>query len=288
MQQFFEKYKKQLLRGGVVLMVLITVIASGKQLNATLLESAIGVVVTPFQDLTTGITSWVDETITEYRNKTDLKEENTELKNQIASLLEENRRLAMYESENAKLSALLKIAQRYPTYESIGATIIAKDPGVWYDGFTIDKGTNDGVRSEMGVFSDKGVVGIVYQSSGNYSIVIPLLNGKSNVNCRVKGSNSYCALQWDGNDARYSYLVDLPRYTVFEKGDTVVTSGFSSIFPADIPVGRIHNLEESEDGLFYRAKVELFVDFTAVSNVFVVGNDGKEEQDKLEKSILKL
>lgn len=150
---------------------------------------------------------------------------------------------------------------------------------------TIDKGTNDGVHSEMGVFSDKGIVGIVYQSSANYSIVIPLLNAKSKVNCRVKGSNSFCALQWDGNDARYSYLVDLPRYTIFEKGDTVVTSGFSSIFPADIPVGRIHNLEESEDGLFYRAKVELFVDFSAVSNVFVVGNDGKEEQKQLEESI---
>ena len=77
----------------------------------------------------------------------------------------------------------------------------------------------------------------------------------------------------------------MPRYAVFERGDTVVTSGFSSIFPADIPVGRIQNLEESEDGLFYRAKVELFVDFSAISNVFIVGNDGKEEQKKLEKNI---
>ena len=150
---------------------------------------------------------------------------------------------------------------------------------------TIDKGTNDGVHEEMGVFSDKGIVGIVYQSSSNYSIVIPLLNGKSKINCRVKGSNSFCALQWDGNDTRYSYLVDLPRYTVFENGDTVVTSGFSSIFPADIPVGRINRLEESEDGLFYRAKVELFVDFSAISNVFVVGNDSKEEQEQLERKV---
>jgi rod shape-determining protein MreC len=68
-------------------------------------------------------------------------------------------------------------------------------------------------------------------------------------------------------------------------GDTVVTSGFSSIFPADIPVGRIQNLEESEDGLFYRAKVELFVDFSAVSNLFIVGSNGKNEQDELEKSL---
>lgn len=150
---------------------------------------------------------------------------------------------------------------------------------------TIDKGTNDGVYSEMGVFSDKGVIGVVYQSSSNYSVVIPLLNSKSLVNCRVKGSNSFSALQWDGNDTRYSYLVDLPRYAVFEMGDTVITSGFSSIFPADIPVGRICSLEDSEDGLFYRAKVELFVDFSTVSDVFIVGNDGKYEQSQLEKNI---
>ncbi|MBQ8337047.1 MAG: rod shape-determining protein MreC [Bacteroidaceae bacterium] len=150
---------------------------------------------------------------------------------------------------------------------------------------TIDKGLSDGVDSEMGVFNDKGVVGIVYQSSENYSIVIPLLNSKSNINCRIKGSDSFCALQWDGSDTRYSYLVDLPRYSAFEMGDTVVTSGFSSIFPADLPVGRICNLEDAEDGLFYRAKVELFVDFSAVTTLFVVGNDGKHEQSQLENSI---
>lgn len=153
---------------------------------------------------------------------------------------------------------------------------------------TIDKGVNDGVNAEMGVFSDKGVVGIVYQSSDNYSVVIPLLNSKSNINCRVKGSNNFCALQWDGNDTRYSYLVDLPRHATFEMGDTVVTSGFSSIFPAGIPVGRICNLEDADDGLFYRAKVELFVDFSAVSTLFIVGNDGKNEQKLLEESIRKL
>lgn len=152
---------------------------------------------------------------------------------------------------------------------------------------TIDKGTSDGIDSEMGVFSDKGVVGIVYQSSANYSVVIPLLNSKSKVNCRVKGSNSFCALQWDGSDTRYSYLIDLPRYALFENGDTVTTSGFSSIFPADVPVGRICNLEDSEDGLFYRAKVELFVDFSSVSDVFVVGNNGKDEQSQLESDFYK-
>ena len=150
---------------------------------------------------------------------------------------------------------------------------------------TIDKGKNDSIRPEMGVFNDKGIVGIVYQTSGNFSVVIPLLNSKSKISCRIKSSNSFCSLQWDGGDTRYSFLVDLPRYAVFEKGDTVVTSGYSSIFPADIPVGLIESLEDSEDGLFYRAKVSLFVDFSTIDHLYIVGNSNTEEQKLLEESI---
>ena len=152
---------------------------------------------------------------------------------------------------------------------------------------TIDKGEKDGILSEMGVFNSQGVVGIVYSTSENFALVIPLLNSKSNISCRVKGTNSYSTLQWNGGDARYSYLVDLPRYAVFEKGDTVVTSGFSSIFPAGGPVGVIDNLEDAEDGLFFKARVELFVDFSSIENLFVVGNNKKEEQELLEKTIEK-
>ena len=152
---------------------------------------------------------------------------------------------------------------------------------------TIDKGENDGISSEMGVFNDKGVVGIIYQTSDNFSLVMPLLNSKSMLSCRVKGSNSFCTLRWHGKELQYSYLIDLPRYAIFQQGDTVVTSGFSSIFPADIPVGEIERLEDSDDGMFYRARVRLFVDFASIDNLFVVGNKNKLEQDTLEMSINK-
>ena len=151
----------------------------------------------------------------------------------------------------------------------------------------IDKGKSDGVEAEMGVFSSKGVVGIIYLTSEQYSLVLPLLNSKSNISCRIQGNSEFSTLQWDGKDTRYSYLVDLPKYTHFERGDTVVTSGFSSIFPAGIPVGSIESLEESLDGMFYRAKVELFVDFGELSSVFVVGNKGHNEQQILESNIPK-
>lgn len=219
-----------------------------------------------------------------------LKGDNSVLKEHNRSLLEE---LEQTRNELNELKENYLLAEHPLTQNNDNgffyktATVVNNSLNKFDNYITIDKGLNDGVNAEMGVFDNNGVVGIVYQSSANYSVVIPLLNSKSNVNCRVKGSNSFCALQWDGNDTRYSYLVDLPRYALFENGDTVTTSGFSSIFPANIPVGRICNLEDSEDGLFYRAKVELFVNFSSVSNVFVVGNSGKDELSQLEKKFYK-
>ena len=125
MQEFFLKLKKRIFGAGIAILVLVSVIASGIKLNATLLESAIGVVVTPFQDLTTGISSWIDDTVTSARNKTKLKDQNEELKQQIAELTNKNRKLSMYETENERLTALLKIAQKYPAYVSVVARVIA-------------------------------------------------------------------------------------------------------------------------------------------------------------------
>ena len=262
MQQFFVKYKKHIVRIFALLLVLITVLASGKQLNATLLESAIGVVVTPFQDLTTGISSWVDETVTSARNKTDLKEENTELKNQIAELLEENRRLAMYEDENAKLSALLKIAQRYPDYESIGATVIAKDPGVWYDGFTIDKGTTSNISANMVLIAPEGLVGKVLESGLTFSKAQSILDSRSSVPAMsvrtgdlgvVKGNytlsaDGLCIMEYI--DAQAEIMV----------GDEIVTSHLSDIYPAGLAIGKVLELETDTNGLTKYAVIQPYVD----------------------------
>ena len=279
MQQFFEKYKKQLLRGGLLLLVVITVIASGKQLNATLLESAVGVVVTPFQDLTNGISSWVDETITSARNKADMKEENTELKNQIADLLEENRRLAMYEEENAKLSALLKIAQRYPDYESTGATVIAKDPGVWYDGFTIDKGTKAGLSANMVLIAPEGLVGKVLESGLTYSKAQSILDSRSSVPAMsvrtgdlgvVKGNytlsaDGLCIMEYIDGDAEI--LV----------GDEIVTSHLSDIYPAGLAIGKVLELDTDTNGLTKYAVIQPYVDLKHLDTILVIDKNSAVE-----------
>jgi rod shape-determining protein MreC len=168
-------------------------------------------------------------------------------------------------------------------YKFLTANIINNSLNSVNNFITLNKGSDDGIRPEMGVFNSDGIVGVVYLTSNNRSIVIPLLNSKSSVSCRVKGSESFCSLSWDGGDTRYSNLIDLPRYAQFEKGDTVVTSGFSSIFPGDLPVGTVERIEDSADGMFYTVRVKLFVDFSRLTSVFIVGNDGYEEQSKLEQ-----
>jgi rod shape-determining protein MreC len=212
-----------------------------------------------------------------------LIEQNTQLMNEIQKLKNE---LATYK-DSASLEEYLSLHGKKENFTYKSARVINSSYNKVNNYITLDKGSRDGMKPEMGVFNKDGVVGIIYQTSDNYSLVIPLLNSKSNINCRVRSTNSYSALHWEGGDARYSYLVDLPRYGVFEKGDTIVTSGFSSIFPADIPVGTLEELEDTDDGLFYRAKVKLFVDFTSIDNVFIISNDSKEEESTLEKKTIR-
>ena len=150
---------------------------------------------------------------------------------------------------------------------------------------TIDKGEKDGIRSEMGVVNGNGIVGIVYLTSDNYSIVIPVLNSKSNISCKIKKSDYFGFLKWEGGSSKYAIVKDMPRHSLFELGDTVVTSGHSAVFPGGIPVGTIEEITDSQDGLSYQLKVKLFTDFARLNDVRVIVRKGQEEQIKLEQKL---
>ena len=221
-------------------------------------------------------------TITNIGDYFGLKEENEsllqynrELNQEIADLRAE---LATYK-DSASVASLSPIHGFY--FET--ATIVNNTVNATNNYITIDKGEADGITPEMGVFANDGVIGIVYMVSEHYSIVVPLLNSKSRISCIVKGDKNFATLQWEGGDTEHSYLIDLQRYSKTAVGDTVVTSGYSSIFPGNIPVGEIVKIEDSTDGMYHRAKVKLFTDFTCINKVFLVGNEKSKEQKELEK-----
>ena len=156
---------------------------------------------------------------------------------------------------------------------------------------TIDKGEADGVRKDMGVVCGTGVVGIVYMAGKHYSVVIPVLSSKSSISCTIDGRGYVGYLHWTGGDSQMAYVDDIPRHARFRLYDRVVTSGYSSVFPPGIAVGKIRHVYNSSDGLSYRLQVHLYTDFSRLRNVCVIDDDHIQErldilraaQDSLEK-----
>lgn len=147
---------------------------------------------------------------------------------------------------------------------------------------TLDKGSSSGIRPEMGVVDGNRVVGIVYKTSPNYSLVISVLNSKSSISCKIVGSEYFGYLKWEHGDSRYAYLKDLPRHAEFNLGDTVVTSGYSTVFPAGVMVGTVDDMSDSNDGLSYLLKIKLATDFGKLGDVRVIARTGQMEQQELE------
>lgn len=148
---------------------------------------------------------------------------------------------------------------------------------------TLNQGSLAGIKPDMGVIGPNGVVGIVYKTSPHYSLVISLLSSKSNLSCKIAGNEYFGFLQWEGDDSRYAYLKDLPRHAEFAIGDTIVTSGFSTVFPQGMMVGVIEEANDTNDGLSFLLKIKLATDFGKLRNVHVLAREGIEEQKLLEE-----
>ena len=133
----------------------------------------------------------------------------------------------------------------------------------------------------MGVVGGGGVVGIVYLTGRHHSLVIPVTNSKSSISCRVRGQRYFGYLQWNGGDMMHAYVDDFPRYAKVKKGEAVETSGYSSVFPPGIFVGRISGIENSPDGQSYKLNIVLGTHFGNLRDVSVVATPYKAEIDTL-------
>lgn len=148
---------------------------------------------------------------------------------------------------------------------------------------TLNKGSRQGVKPEMGVIAGHGVVGIVKDVSEHFCSVISILHKDSRISTKLKKSNYIGSLVWDGYHAGYAKLKDIPKHVKFLKGDTLVTSSFSAIFPEGVLVGVIDQFEPKAGDNFYSIDVKLSTDFDNLSYVYIVTNLLKEEQLKLEE-----
>ena len=168
-------------------------------------------------------------------------------------------------------------------YKVIPAKVVSNSVNQPDNLITIDKGLKDGVEKDMGVVCGNGVVGVVYLTSDHYSILIPVLNATaSRISCAIRNRGYFGYLHWDGGDPSIAYLEDIPRHAKFNRGEWIETSGYSSIFPPGVLVGKIGTVYNSRDGLSYRLKIHLSTDFSNLRDVFVISDYTMKERVELQ------
>lgn len=198
--------------------------------------------------------------------------------------------------ENAKLRSLLfniKDTTSIPKLENIKGLnpanmIVSKVIHNSYDAhenyLTLNSGSLQGVKSDMGVINSLGIVGIIDNTSPRYSTVVSILNIKSQINAKLKKSNHFGSLIWNGKSTGYVQLIDIPRLAAIRKGDTIVTGGQSVIFPENINIGTVEKIYIEKENHYYTLDVKLFNDMTNLGHVYIIKSKDNDEITNLEKA----
>lgn len=212
--------------------------------------------------------------------------------NEYLNLKTQNEELAI---ENAKLKSLLFNAKDTTTAsrldslkgvkleDIIVSKVIHNSYNVYENYLTINSGERDGVKPDMGVINDKGIVGIIENTSPKYATVISILNKRTQINAKIKKSDHFGSLNWNGKSTGFVQLTDLPRLALIKIGDTIVTGGQSVIFPENINIGTIAKIYRDTQTNFYTLDVKLFNDMTNLGHVYIIKSKDRDEVLNLEK-----
>lgn len=169
-------------------------------------------------------------------------------------------------------------------FRYIPATIVKVSNNTSHNYMIIGKGSDDGIRKGAGVITGKGAVGVIDAVSRNHSYARSFKNHEMNISARLGEEGAVGPMSWDGFSSARAILREIPLHVEFEKGDTVFTSGYSSIFPPDIPLGTTGEAK-IVNGATYDIEISLFEDFGALRYVTIVDNIGKDEIEELEGSL---
>lgn len=205
-----------------------------------------------------------------------LEQTNEELRRQIIEI--------QRQIDEHHLDSILRMPSLSKKYDLVHAQVINGTLHKSNNLLTINKGEADSIRPEMGVVCSQGVVGIVYMTSEHYSIVMPILHVNSKISCRLRNSEYFGSLIWQRGYADIAYVTSIPRHAEVAPKDIVETNGFSDIFPPGLPIGMVHRINDSTDGISYMLRVKLFTNFTTLRNVSVITNYQSAERRQLEET----
>lgn len=203
-----------------------------------------------------------------------------DLKSTNKLLLEENTRL-----KNKLLqfkTNIIDTGLSHRNYRYRSANVINISVNRTKNYITIDKGSKDGIKPEMAVLSHNGIVGLIINVRSHFSTVLPIINPTFSISAKIKRNNFYGSLSWNNESYRQANLKEIPFHAKVNIGDTIVTSGYSSIFPREIKIGTISNYRHKDGDNFLDINVKLTVDFKNLKTVYIVENLNKEEIKTLE------
>lgn len=205
------------------------------------------------------------------------------LKSQNEILSEENRKLrALLQNSGIKADSVFIDSTKFnKTYRFYSANIIKNSYSLSDNYLTINKGKKDSIKPDFGVISSKGIVGIIDRTSRRYGTVISILNTTSRISAQLKKTYHFGTLKWNGKNPALVQLIDIPKIAPIQKGDTIITSGRSSIFPKGVPIGIVEqfNLDAAEN--FYEIDIHLFNDMTNLEHVYIIENVNRAEINSL-------
>lgn len=167
------------------------------------------------------------------------------------------------------------------------AKVVASSVSSQTNYLTIHRGSSQEIKPNMGVISPQGIVGVVISTSPNFAVVMSLLHKQFTVVVKLKNGGERGKVEWDGANPSFVTLKDIPKSAKLNKGDSIVTSETSSLFPEGILVGTVNEIVEDKSSSFYVAKLKTATNFFNVEYVYVTNNVQLEEQKKLEDSTRK-
>jgi rod shape-determining protein MreC len=226
------------------------------------------------------ITIGIDKKISNTRSYLSLHEINTKIAQENVSLRNRLERLIKSQNQQSLQVNDTIFSQQY-VFSS--AEVVNNSTNRQKNFFTLNKGKRQGVDVDMAVTSPEGVAGIIVSSSDNYSIGMSLLNLDFRLSSRMKSNGYYGSLTWDGRDYRYAILNEIPQHVQISEGDTVLTTGYSAIFPEGIVIGVVKDFERS-GGDFYKIRISLSTDFKKLNYINVISNLKRSEQKELERA----
>ena len=229
--------------------------------------------------------AWQYEVVSEVTGYFGLKGVNERLAAENAALRTQLENSGLWEESDADTTKILSTNYKSPFKGDLeGPRIIYREGKVvqmtmngMRNYLTVNRGEEDGVYEGMGVRNEEGAVGIVATAGKHYAVVLPIINIETHLSCRFLKNDYIGTLQWDGRDTRFAELADVATHLEVNIGDTIVTSGLSTSFPAGIPVGVVEDCRLDEGASYYTVRVRLATDFRRLRYIEVIDNEDMEE-----------